>query len=195
MIDVESLGTDPGSLIVSFAIVPFNLQTMFTYQPAFLANISMESSYRKGMKTKADKLRTWIMNKDGRSEQRKELFVNDRDVTDVMVDAAAYISMFGADVYVWSKDMLDLILMKDYFRACRIKTPWRYYRERCVRTVADFDPELRKEAENEVSNIQYSPFNDCMVQIEYVRRIINQKGPNGYHFAAMQVKPPRTPES
>jgi DNA polymerase III epsilon subunit-like protein len=64
MIDIETLGTEPGSIITSIAAVPFNRNGEMG--KAFYMNIDIQSSIDAGLTINAETLKFWM-------EQRQDV--------------------------------------------------------------------------------------------------------------------------
>ena len=60
MIDIETLGTDPGSVILSIGAVEFDLKTGKTGEE-FYQWIDLESSSNKGFSVSAGTIKWWMM--------------------------------------------------------------------------------------------------------------------------------------
>lgn len=169
MIDIETLGDEPGSVIVSIAAVPFRFEDAETLEP-FYANISIDSSLRKGLHINESTLRWWMTHVRSK-EARERIFDNPQPLRDVMLNFRNWVKLFGPDVFVWSKGAgFDIPMLKSSFKAVNVIVPWKFSNERCVRTIAAIDADIRKSAES-VNTIKHFPVHDCNVQIKYVREI------------------------
>lgn len=96
MVDLETLGTAPGSVIVSLGAVAFNQENAMAY---FYANISINSCLNHGMVVDAGALKFWMTKAS--QENRDDLFVNPRGLREVLHDFNAFYKAANC-CWLWS---------------------------------------------------------------------------------------------
>jgi len=132
MIDIETLGTAPGSVIVSLGAAAF---TQTQAHETFYANISINSCLNAGMVVDAGALKFWMT--QASQGNRDDLFVNPRGLREVLHDFTAFWKEANCQ-WLWSHGSdFDTVLLGvaysmagyDYFR------PWTHRSIRDTRTL------------------------------------------------------------
>lgn len=166
MIDIETLGTESYSAILSIAAVRFNMDGE-TSKEIFHETINLESSLNFGLRINANTLKWWV---DKDIETFKKNLSGIKSLNIVLHDLTLWIN---SDDIVWGNSArFDLGLLHNAFEKCMIPIPWSYRNERCVRTVADFNEKLTKEVKQSWKGEPHNPVDDCLLQIEYVTKIL-----------------------
>lgn len=143
MIDLETLGQRPGSVILSIGAVPFSPATGFC-EPGFYSTISVRSSLAAGATIDADTLDWWRK----QSPEAKQV------VRDALSDAAPDLRQVltflreglrcicKPDVLrVWGNGAsFDNVLLTAAYRQIGQDAPWRFWNDRCFRTLKSTFP-------------------------------------------------------
>ena len=96
MIDLETLGTSPGSVIMSIGAVAFNQEHTVG---VFYSNISVNSCVNAGMVVDAGAIKFWMtQTKQG---TREDLFINPRGLREVLHDFTAWWKASDCE-WLWS---------------------------------------------------------------------------------------------
>tara|TARA_R110002051_G_scaffold325727_1_gene430541 strand:- start:44 stop:565 length:522 start_codon:yes stop_codon:yes gene_type:complete len=164
MIDIETLGTKPGSLILSIAAVNFNIESGESGS-IFQQDIDLDSSVKQGLKIDASTVLWWL--KQSTIAQRTITECSHRnELKNVLRRFGMWISDYcSKDVKVWGNSArFDLGLLDAAYDACNMRLPWNHFNEADVRTLVMFAPEIKKETEFE--GIKHSPIDDCKHQIK-----------------------------
>lgn len=130
MIDIETLGTKPGSLILSVGGCAFDdEQGVFG---EFYYNVEPLSSLLAGFIVDPDTVRFW----NGQSPETKAILFNKPvSIAKVLNELAIYIH---PEDYVWAKGPdFDLVLLQTAYEKLGEKIPWRFRNTRDVRTILD----------------------------------------------------------
>ena len=170
MIDIETLGTKPGSVILSIAAVEFDLCTGETGRE-FFRNIRLQDSLNLGLKIDGNTLIWWMNNK---AEALKLSTDNGEDLFTVLEDLYVFIRHRGANnVFVWgNSNRFDLGLLEAvYDKVPGTPIPWDFHNERDVRTLVSFAPEI-KDSWKKVG-VEHHGLSDCINQIGYCSAIWN----------------------
>ena len=171
MIDIETLGNSSGSVICSVAAVEFDLNSGETGR-WFYERVQIQSCIDLGLKIDASTIAWWLEQND---VARKEMLGGTKSIKLVLYSLINFISGLNPDrLQVWGNgSRFDLGLLEDAFKACCLTTPWKYYNERDVRTLASFKPELKKGVVNSWEGLKHSALDDCYMQITYCSLIWN----------------------
>lgn len=170
MIDIETLGTNPGSVILSIGAVSFNLETGETGKE-FFRNIKLQDSLDLGLKIDGDTLAWWMNNK---AEAFKMSTDNGESLLTVLDDLYEFIRHSGVNkTFVWgNSNRFDLGLLEAvYDKVPGIPTPWNFRNERDVRTLVAFAPEIKDNWKK--VGVEHHGLSDCINQIGYCSAIWN----------------------
>lgn len=167
MIDIETLGTGPNSVILSVAAVEFCAVTGAIGRK-FYKKIDLLSSLAKGFVVEKETLMWWTAQK---ADQFKELFTNEEPITNVMQQLLYWFA--DNDKLVWANSpAFDLVILENAFKKCGFSAPWQFYNERCVRTLVSLYPDA-KTAIPKPENA-HNALADCEYQILYCVNALNQ---------------------
>lgn len=146
MIDLETIGTRPGSAILTIGAVRFDPATnslngcdplALPTETAFYRRIDRESCARLGLTEDAGTL-SWSRQA---LEARREAFdaAPRHDITEVMAEFARWC---GRDPFPWSHGAsFDVVLCEAVFERLDIRTPWKFWNVRDTRTLYAFTGE------------------------------------------------------
>ena len=156
MIDIETLGTTPDSVILSIAAVEFNLRTGIIFRELY-RQIRPNQHDRKIC---TETVRWWL---DKSPLLISESFSGNNHLTDILIE----LSIFVGDKTVWSQGTdFDFPILDHAFNACNISIPWKYYAKRDTRTAYDvcgFDPKSIERV-----GVHHNALSDCKHQIKCV---------------------------
>jgi len=172
MIDIETMGTKPGAIILSVAAVEFDLSTGKTGL-VFHQTIDPESSQKAGMKLDFDTVVWWI--KQGKEAQKVIVENTGNKLEKVLTKLADWIKDYcDENVYVWGNSArFDLGLLQAAYEVFEMDIPWNHYNELDVRTIASFGREIKDNMAFE--GVKHNPLDDCYHQIKYCSEIYKQK--------------------
>ena len=133
MIDIETLGTAPGSVILSVGAVTFDAETG-EFGEELYAPIEPQSAVDMGLTIDVSTLKWWMEQSE---DARKEAFSGDQPLSKVLFDLHQFVQSVEAS-RVWAKPpSFDLVLLESAYRACAITIPWHYRTPRDCRTLFD----------------------------------------------------------
>jgi len=140
MIDIETLGTKPGSVIVALGAIRFDKYT--TYQ-GFYQKIDAKSCVELGLKMDPDTVMWWLKQAD---EPRQEITKPGIHLSEALIRFNDWISSFPEnekETKVWGNGSdFDNVLLSSAYDAADIKRPWSYSNNRCYRTIKNLYPEI-----------------------------------------------------
>lgn len=163
MIDIETLGTNPGCVITQIAAIPFYIdKDVFLPSGQFSKNIDI-SSYDEGFTINPSTLKWW-------SGQDKDVFLKSlqgkANITDSLYELKNMVDYNAGDgLFVWAKSPdFDLSILEYAFNHYGIQVPWGFRDKRDVRTIMDLVPK-----EDVVSpEIAHDPISDAIAQAHNV---------------------------
>jgi hypothetical protein len=130
MIDIETLGREPGCAIVAVGACRFDAREV---GETFEASVSLTSCQDHGLGIDAETLEWWLSQS---SEAREQLLGGD-DLPEVLRE----LNQFLRDTEeVWANSpSFDLAILEAAFNACGTSAPWEFYEERDFRTLTSHD--------------------------------------------------------
>lgn len=160
MLDLETLGTMPGCVILSIGAVIFDPATPAETWPTFYAKIDADTAEACGLTVCEDTLRWWG---EQSPEARDEAFSGTESLLDSLIDFAAfYKGNDGSQMWSHGGDF-DGPVLKAAFHAVGLDYPASYKAGRCTRTLyeaAGVDP---KAPEFQVGTL-HNALDDAMAQ-------------------------------
>lgn len=139
MIDIETLGTEPGCVVTQIVAVPFFVDgEKFEPVGKFEAHIDF-STWGDEFHINPNTLKWW-------SGQDQDVFMKSLQGTQDARDALHGLSAFmnynkDGNFFVWAKSPdFDLAILEYCFKEFEIKLPWTFRECRDVRTIEDLVP-------------------------------------------------------
>jgi hypothetical protein len=154
MLDIETLGTDPGSVVFAIGAVKFDgdgvCDELFT-------SIRLASAQSAGLEIDADTVGWWI---DQSTEAQKQLRGGES-----LRSALAELKRFATDVEtVWAcSPAFDCVMLDSAFDAVDMSSPWRFYECRDYRT---FRETLSTWPDREQDSVDHNALEDARFQAE-----------------------------
>ena len=137
MHDIETLGTRPGSVILSIGAVRFCPITQ-TVSDEFYVNIDRHVSMLGGLTTDQSTVEWWKRQRPEAWEALEVDPVNPAIAFQRYADWCRGLNGAMGDLMVWSHGAtFDTPLLEVAFRAFNISPPWKFWNARCTRTIYD----------------------------------------------------------
>lgn len=152
MVDLETLGTEPGCQILSIGAVVFDTSGL---GQEFYSPINLASQAAFGLTTNQATVDWWATQSDEAKKVLKDAEVCPQGIQEVLslfsswlAGVAAYNAEHGSNdkLKIWGNgsDFDNMILGKAYELA-GIERPWKFYNNRCFRTLKGLFPHVRAE--------------------------------------------------
>lgn len=166
MVDIETMGNQSFSSIISIAALEFNLETGKTGKE-FHMNISLESNMELGLNPNPDTIMWWLQ----QNEQARIDLATSFKVT--INEALMKFRDFCSKEYnVWGNSArFDLGLLQNAYNRLLINIPWDFRKERCVRTLVSFAPDIK--VNYSYTGTAHNALADCYNQVGYCSTIWN----------------------
>ena len=167
MLDIETLGTESNSAILSIAAVEFDLASGETGK-TFYEKIDLQSCLESGLKINASTLKWW-MNQE-KSVLAEAFPDNSKSITSTLLKFRRF--CLGKDYHVWGNSArFDCGIVADAFRATGVSNtpPWDFRKERCLRTLVSFAPEVKQE--HRFEGVLHNALDDCLNQISIASKV------------------------
>jgi hypothetical protein len=166
MLDIETMGSESYSAIVSIAAVEFDIETGETGS-VFVEKISLDSCLKAGLTVNGDTIMWWM----SQSDEAREALIEGHpsELEDTLEWFGAFVSK---GYYIWGNSArFDCGILQNAYNKIGKKIPWDFRKERCVRTLVSFNPELKASIERD--GVAHDALDDCLYQIKYCTAIWN----------------------
>jgi exodeoxyribonuclease VIII len=140
MVDLETLGTRPGSAILSIGAVRFDGSNVLA---RFYRRIDWASWQAAGMTVDAGTIAWWLGQTD---TARAELTEGQREpIDEVLADFAKWLG--DGEVKLWGNGAAfdNALLAEAYQMVFGERAPWNFWNDRCYRTMKSLLPEVKLE--------------------------------------------------
>lgn len=170
MIDIETLGVNPGSAILSIAAVKFNIKTGEVLKELYVV-VDLKSCLESGLKIEASTFYWWMNQSE---EARIDILKPSMNLSSALQSLSTFINKENV---VWGNSArFDLGLLNKAYEVLGIDLPWSFRNERCVRTIVALNQGIRDE--EEFIGVAHNPIDDCKHQIKYLVKTINSLNNN-----------------
>lgn len=131
MVDLETLGIRPGSVIRSIGAVVFDPSTN-KLGSTFYQNICSDSCKKAGLTTDPDTVKWWAQ----QSQEAKDALIDDQvELVAARESFATWFDLVDGE-RIWSQGAnFDIVLLECAYRAVKQDIPWKFWETRCSRTV------------------------------------------------------------
>lgn len=175
MLDLETLGTKPGSVILSIGAVAFCTRTM-QLGPKFKRTIIPRTCAEAGLVMDADTVLWWF--KQSAEARLSIANANSVSLIHALQDFHNYLILLGvpADhIKVWGNGAnFDNALLSAAYAAIKAPQPWKFWNDRCYRTV--------KNLHADIPYPRHEVAHDCLIDAEA----------QAYHLLQILAKYPLT---
>lgn len=150
MIDLETLGTDPNSVIISLGAIKFDPHTDIEPYGGLYIKADIDEQQDLGRTINDNTLEWW---------SRQDPKVRDEALTDegrsTLEDMTNQLNKFlvGVD-YIWAQGpAFDIVMLEDLYKDIKKPTPWQFWQIRDSRTLFSLMPvDPRKEIQQDLHN-------------------------------------------
>jgi len=160
MIDIETLGTDRNSIILTIGAVKFD-RANENFNEEFYKRVSIDSCKQLGMTFDKATMEWW--NKQSKEVRDEAFYATPReDIKEVLTALKTFV---GDGTKVWSHgSCFDIVMLEDIYKKCGISVPWKFWNIRDTRTLYDVTS-VSLLADKNAHNALY----DCQRQVKGVR--------------------------
>lgn len=176
MLDIETMGNESFSSIVSIGAVEFDINTGKTGKE-FYTNVDLQSCIDLGLTIDASTV-MWWMNQN--EQARKDL--TERFSLPIKDALKEFSEFFSKDYQIWGNSArFDCGILQNAYNKAGIPIPWDFRKERCLRTLVSFAPEIKNNYK--FIGTAHNAVDDCKFQIGYCSEIwcyLNSRQPHKY---------------
>ncbi|HWJ40818.1 MAG TPA: 3'-5' exonuclease [Candidatus Limnocylindrales bacterium] len=161
MLDLETLGTAPGSVVLAIGAVA---SVPPEQDPYFNEKISITSSLYCGLTVDPETLAWWRKQSKAAWQESVE---NGRDIRESLEAFSSWIERqrSGNHIRLWGDaSTFDLVLLACAYRAAGVAVPWSYREEYCYRTLRNL-----LNSKKPASKLAHSAVSDAAAQMEHLQ--------------------------
>lgn len=172
MLDIETLGTDPNSVIVSLGAVRFSWKDGEVFDK-FYVNLDAKNGVDLGMKIDPNTIDWWAK----QPKVARDAWM--KDPVPVETALGMFNDWFGDKKHeVWCNGMnFDFPLLQNAYSAVGMKSPWQYFLLNDMRTIVNvFNARDKYQVfrkENAVS-VYHNALDDCIEQAKFLSMLIGE---------------------
>jgi len=142
MLDLETLGNRPGSALVAIGAVKFGNGEILD---EFYRRIDAESCVQLGLEMDTSTVMWWLKQADG---PRLEITQPGKHLAEVLMEFSQWVADPDAEMWGNGAAFDNALLAAAYHVAAR-KAPWKFWNDRCYRTMKNLHPEVPMERDGE----------------------------------------------
>lgn len=184
MVDLETLGITPGSIILSVGVAPFNTYMHRIKEfPSFYQTVSIESCKQEGFLPEDKSTLEW-WNKQ-KPEVKEEAFSGTLPIRTVLLNLTEYLAHNNPNIeanIMWGNAAsFDLKLLEAAYYICQLQVPWKFYNERCFRTLKNLFPYVKP-----VDSVgpKHNALADASNQAKHAEAILSYLVSRGVYFGS-----------
>ncbi len=167
MLDIESLGTRPGCVVMSIGAVAFDhIQGL---GPEFYIVINQKSCEAAGLTTDKGTVGWWMRQSPEAQSVLRDSRSGGVTLAEALDQFADYAKQFGPEVRVWGCGAnFDNTIVSHLYHAAGKRQPWKYVNDRCYRTLKNLVPLVAMER----SGTYHNALDDAKSQAEHAIKIL-----------------------
>jgi len=170
MIDVETMSTKPNASIVSIGAVKFNSNKVYD-KDGFYCVVDLDSCIKHSMHVGGSTVYWWLGQK---KETRRALTLDMIPITEAIGQLNEWLRT-DAVTSVWGNGAnFDNVIIRNAFEVTKIPIPWKYWQDRCFKTVKAIYPRLNLQREG----VYHNALDDAIHQANYLLGLYKQYGFN-----------------
>lgn len=156
VIDLETMGTIPGSAIVSIGAVQFDPTVGILTDRTFYRELDWQNQKSSGFIVDPNTCAWW----DKQSSDVRQALNGLDDLNDVLIE---FLEWLPANVKVWGHgSIFDIALMEHCYRRFNIDIPWKFWNVRDTRTIIDLFETKRGGINNSFKGTKHNALDDAI---------------------------------
>lgn len=167
MIDLETLGQRPGCVILSIGAVAFDTDGI---GDSLYAVVNTGSCLDAGLTKDPETVAWWDRQNDQAKEVLKLAETSGSTLADCLGTLTEFLSRFDLDqVRVWGNGAdFDNAILGACYHAVGLKTPWKFYNNRCYRTLKSLRPTVKMERQG----VYHNALDDAISQAKHAIKLM-----------------------
>lgn len=169
MLDLETLGTQPGCVILTLGAVKFNEYSLKEPGPGLYLRIDADEQIERGREVQDDTLAWWLRQAE---DVREEALGPDDRVSVESMYKQLNRFLVGVDNIWCQGPVFDIAILENLYRQYGWPTPWQFWQISDSRTLfkAHGDPRVKGKVG------LHNALEDCVSQATAVQQVYNRLG-------------------
>lgn len=144
MLDIETLGQGPDSVITSIAAVQFDITTGKT-QNAIRIDVNLESNFELNRKIDPSTLRWWLKQSHEAVKGLSKPFEKGVSLQEALRKLSNFFYFLNQkEIIVWGRGpRFDQAILTHAYTSLNRDVPWQFRNEMCIRTMEFLRPEVK----------------------------------------------------
>lgn len=163
MLDLETMGNGANAAIIAIGAVAFGDGKIYS---RFYRQVSLESSVSSGLVCDPSTIMWWMQ----QSDEARAAFKGN-DIADHLCVALQAFSQWFQEVggvEVWGNGAtFDNVILSNAYRAIGVNQPWKFWDDRCYRTIKAMSPSIKAER----IGTYHNAVNDAETQAAHLMKI------------------------
>ena len=166
MLDMETLGTSPNSVILSIGAIKFDPDTNELHNPLYIV-INTQSCLDVGMTINQDTLLWWEQQDPEASKVIGMAKESDVTIHEALRTFNKYVTHSSC---VWGNGAdFDNAMLQEAYNKCGIEPAWMFYNNRCYRTMKNM-----VRVEHKRRGVHHNALHDAQYQAEHLMKILQK---------------------
>ena len=178
MLDLETLGTSAGGVVLSIGACRFDPYQIGVHGPYFHETIRVKTSLKAGLVIDGDTLKWWL---EQGEEARKAAFFGQYSLHEALEHFNAWLREFGdpRELALWGNGAtFDNVILRAAYSAAGITPAWHFRGDKCYRTVINLLPKDRAPAWERIG-VHHNALDDAITQAVYLQKVYKELGLRG----------------
>lgn len=164
MLDIETLGNRPTSVITQIGACYFDRETGGVGEN-FLVNINVGTALLAGLTVDRDTIDWW------NTQENKSWIVGDCKLDKAL---NKFNDFANRAKYIWSHSTFDIPILMNAYKALDKKLPFHYRVTRDIRTLTHLAKHQRNESSADSKDKTHNALDDCIYQVKYCTECFNK---------------------
>lgn len=167
MVDLETLGTSPGSVVVSIGVAMFSTEEGVTDTLEMV--VDPEDAQAHGLRIEAGTVMWWM----GQSAEARQALKGGKPLKPVLQELTQWLQekAAGAPISIWGNGAsFDPPLLEACYRAAGLPIPWKYWDVRCYRTIQELTGAKPRRV-----GTHHRALDDAITQAEVIVRVMQTR--------------------
>lgn len=164
MLDIETMGNESFSSITSIGALEFDINTGETGSE-FHTYVDLKSSVDLGLVINPSTVLWWLQ-----QDEEARMDLSSRGGVPILDALNKFKDFCNKEYEIWGNSArFDCGILQNAYNKANIPIPWDFRKERCVRTLVSFAPEVKQNYQR--TGVEHNALDDCYNQVGYCTEV------------------------